>query len=234
MKNIYKIDENIYVSSDEEIKEGDYVTNGKYVSQAINEWWTKFYIGNPELKSDYWKIVLTTDQNLIKDGVQSIDDDYVEWLSCEYVLLENKYIQKKEFTGDKRAVQCEPCAIKMIQEEPLNLDKLESQLDNALSKETKESLTNSLDSKRNKETLEEAAEWFSDDEPNCDYEAGIKTGKYQGFFEGAKWQSERMYSEEDMREAIILCLDGMYGYQWGKEGQTENQINKYLQKLKNK
>lgn len=47
----------------------------------------------------------------------------------------------------------------------------------------------------NKETLEDAAELFADDEPNCDYEAGIKTGKYQGFIAGAKWQQERMYSE---------------------------------------
>ncbi len=57
---------NLHITSDEEIKEGDWVTNGKYVSRAINEWWTKFYIGNPDLKADYWKIVLTTDQDLIK------------------------------------------------------------------------------------------------------------------------------------------------------------------------
>jgi len=48
------------------------------------------------------------------------------------------------------------------------------------------------------ETLEEAAKWFSDDEPNCDYEAGIKTGKYEGFIEGAKYMADKMYTEEDM------------------------------------
>jgi thymidylate synthase len=35
-----------------------------------------------------------------------------------------------------------------------------------------------------------------------------------------------------MREAIIFGLNGMYGYQWGEEGQTDNQINKYLKQLK--
>ena len=79
----------MYITSDEEIKEGDYVTNGEYISQAINEWWTKFYIGNPELKADYWKIILTTDQDLIKEGVQAIDDDFLEWFvknpSCEEI-----------------------------------------------------------------------------------------------------------------------------------------------------
>ena len=54
-----------------------------------------------------------------------------------------------------------------------------------------------------KETLKEAAEWFADDEPNCDYEAGIKTGKYQGFIEGASWQMERMYSEEEVKDMLI-------------------------------
>ncbi len=40
------------------------------------------------------------------------------------------------------------------------------------------------------ETIEDAAELFADDEPNCDYEAGIKTGKYQGFIAGSKRQQE--------------------------------------------
>ncbi len=35
------------------------------------------------------KIILTTDQDLIKDGVQAIDDEFLEWFvknpSCEYV-----------------------------------------------------------------------------------------------------------------------------------------------------
>jgi len=54
------------------------------------------------------------------------------------------------------------------------------------------------------------------------------------FIEGANWQEKRMYSEKDMREAIIFALGGMYGYQWGKEGETDNQINKYLEELKKK
>ena len=54
------------------------------------------------------------------------------------------------------------------------------------------------------------------------------------FIEGANWQEKRMYSEKDMREAIIFGLGGMYGYQWGKEGETDNQINRYLEELKKK
>jgi hypothetical protein len=89
------VNQNIYITSDEEIKEGDYVTNGEYVSQAINKWWTMFYIGNPELSADYWKIILTTDQDLIIDGVQAIDDEFLEWFvknpSCEEVVIDFDY-----------------------------------------------------------------------------------------------------------------------------------------------
>jgi hypothetical protein len=85
--------QHIYITSDEEIKGGDYVTNGKYIGQAINEWWTKFYIGNPKL--NYWKIILTTDPDLIKDGVQAIDDDFLEWFvknpSCEEIELKKGF-----------------------------------------------------------------------------------------------------------------------------------------------
>ena len=39
-----------------------------------------------------FKIILTTDQNLIADGVQAIDDEFIEWFAknptCELVELE--------------------------------------------------------------------------------------------------------------------------------------------------
>ncbi len=43
----------------------------------------------------------------------------------------------------------------------------------------------------NKETLEEAAERL------------IKLNRQDAFYEGAKWQAERMYSEEDIRKVLI-------------------------------
>jgi hypothetical protein len=78
------------------------------------------------------------------------------------------------------------------------------------------------------ETLEEAANRY-----NSQF---IQQNEFaiEDFINGAKWQQDRMYSEKDMREAIIFALGGMYGYQWGEEGETENQINKYLQEFKNK
>ena len=74
----WKFGKNIYITSDEEIKEGDWhFKNDKMV--------TKSHIIDDTCK----KIILTTDQDLIKDGVQAIDDNFLEWFvqnpSCEYV-----------------------------------------------------------------------------------------------------------------------------------------------------
>ena len=72
----------IYITSDEEIKEGDWFmifTNKKPVAP------TKAGL----FDSDCKKIILTTDQDLIKDGVQAISDEFIEWFvnnpRCEWV-----------------------------------------------------------------------------------------------------------------------------------------------------
>jgi hypothetical protein len=54
--------------------------------------------------------------------------------------------------------------------------------------------------KSKQETLEQAAERLSKDNLVTPYE---KPSFKNGFIEGAKWQTERMYSEEDMKESFI-------------------------------
>jgi hypothetical protein len=62
------------------------------------------------------------------------------------------------------------------------------------------------------ETLEEAAESYVKDSSHELYQL-----RKQCFMDGAKWQQERMYSEEDMRKAFIAggnsCIeeDDVYG-----------------------
>jgi hypothetical protein len=74
--------QHIYITSDEEIKEGDYIFNltSKEVYPIFELW---------EVVSYEKKIILTTDQDLIKDGVQAIDDEFLEWFvknpTCEEV-----------------------------------------------------------------------------------------------------------------------------------------------------
>jgi hypothetical protein len=79
--------QHIYITNDEEIKEGDwrYDSNFNKITKGIGESIT--YI-----KNHCKKIILTTDQDLIKDGIQSIDDEFLEWFvknpNCENVEIE--------------------------------------------------------------------------------------------------------------------------------------------------
>jgi len=86
-KNKERLPQNIYITSDEEIKEGDWrydielnrIEKGKETGTFKN----------------WKKIILTTDQDLIKDGVQAIDDEFLEWFvknpSCEFVDIKYQY-----------------------------------------------------------------------------------------------------------------------------------------------
>ena len=95
--------QNIYITSDEEIKEGDWFIfkdDNAYLFQSIgNTDNTHIKVksdnefGYGDWNIDYCKkIILTTDDQLIKDGVQDINDEFLEWFvknpSCEEVGVE--------------------------------------------------------------------------------------------------------------------------------------------------
>ena len=70
--------QNIYITSDEEINEGDwYFFNVGYASGIKKA--DKRDIEQIHLEIEPKKIILTTDQDLIKDGVQEIHDEFLEW-----------------------------------------------------------------------------------------------------------------------------------------------------------
>jgi hypothetical protein len=68
--------QHIYITSDKKIKDRNcWVTNGVEIFKPsdLPEY-------SLEYANRYWeKIILTTDQDLIKDGVQAIDDEFLEW-----------------------------------------------------------------------------------------------------------------------------------------------------------
>jgi hypothetical protein len=85
----------IYITNDEEIKANVYalingvlckteIKEGKIVSRQLNGGATMDIC-----KTEYLEIILTTNQDLIKDGVQAIDDEFLVWFvknpSCESV-----------------------------------------------------------------------------------------------------------------------------------------------------
>ena len=81
MKNIYELNQNIYITSDEEIKEGDWFLEKAGRQYPIH--WNDVDKLNRHCK----KIILTTDPLL--DGVQAIDDEFLEWFTknptCENI-----------------------------------------------------------------------------------------------------------------------------------------------------
>ena len=81
--------QNIFIINDEEIKDGDWCVDTyklKNNHNPIFKWSDKF-------KVDAKKIILTTDQDLISEGVQSIDDEFLRWFiqndDCEFVEVLN-------------------------------------------------------------------------------------------------------------------------------------------------
>ena len=104
----HMMNQNIYITNDEEIKYGDY----RYSLIQNN---ILFVTGiTLKVNKEYWKlnnhthkkIILTTDTDLIKDGVQAIDDEFLEWfvknLSCEEVKIEKENICARCYCNDPR------------------------------------------------------------------------------------------------------------------------------------
>ena len=173
------------------------------------------------------KIILTTDQDLIKDGIQAIDDEFLEWFiknpSCEYVEIENIY--DKFLNGDKRSVsdfrnkykiiipkeepkqesvlKCELCKIYPRLEGTNKCESCYSVVRHALEQNPKFKDTLLPDLRKKQETLEEAAMKMYPIHKMYFPKSVEDLNKIPRsiFISGAKWQAENMYSEEDMWEA---------------------------------
>lgn len=187
------IAKNNYITSDEEIAVGDwcYSTKNKLVKKCINP--------IPELEKElgFKKIILTTDLDLIKDGVQAIDDEFLEWFvknpSCERVEVK----EKQHFEADKS---------KRIN--PLNGVYYSYKI--IIPKEEPK-----------QETLEEVARIYAEiNQYNLEY---YDEGGYQGIDTKSftkilvdftnKWQQEQnknKYSEEEVENIIQKLMDDVH------------------------
>jgi hypothetical protein len=193
---------NIYITSDEEIKDVR-PHKGKWQleqEQILNKFPT--YLTD---LSECKLVIMTTDPDLIKDGVQPIDNEFLEWFvknpSCEEVEVEKlkctgqcwKFIEsdyKKTCLSG-----CEQIEYKIIipQEEPkqgINIEEFEKKANLIIENVGKQ------------ETLEEAGKFAEirylerlDNFQKCDFKDGV--------IEGANWQAERMYSEEEVKEILM-------------------------------
>ncbi|CAB4175220.1 hypothetical protein UFOVP1247_94 [uncultured Caudovirales phage] len=219
--------QNIYITSDEEIKEGDGVIliSGRLVKAEVRNGQLGFQsidsIAFLPFKNDDKKIILSTDQDLINDGVQSIDDEFLEWFvknpSCENVevkpLLSNngralfgyKIIIPKEEQctckeHDPYCCQIHGNCPTCVKEEPIHLLSCCKSLEEChCGKYTKQ------------ETLEEAAERLYPTTIDSFTDTGIDISATERiiFIEGAKWQQQQENTANDILNYILTNDDGV-------------------------
>lgn len=106
--------QNIYITSDEEIKDGDWFLHTSYGSTSIQKALgvSNHILDNQGMisnKENNLKIILTTDIDLINDGVQAIDDEFLEWFvnnpSCESIEVQTKITKDGVWTDLKGYVE---------------------------------------------------------------------------------------------------------------------------------
>jgi len=223
---------NIYITSDEEIKEGDWF-------YSVRELIEKAVINYPK-GEHFGKIILTTDQDLIKDGVQAIDDTFLEWFvknpSCEEI--EAKIVSTWWNSGIKKDYykiiipKEEPCSFckgtgqtvssttisgfkicdciiipqaelpsMVMHTEELSVNEILNKYGEVLTQDQIETLE-----KLSRETLEEAAERILfENTKNVEIRyRGGRDSVIKSMLDIAKWQQERMYSEEEFLQALNI------------------------------
>lgn len=82
--------QHIYITSDEKIKEGDawcHTVGTSLFNEQVGRVTKQVITDNGKYGIVFKKIILTTDQDLIKDGVEAITDEFLEWFihndNCE-------------------------------------------------------------------------------------------------------------------------------------------------------
>jgi hypothetical protein len=217
--------QHIYITNSEKIKEGQWCL---YLN------WAPYLVGqsadnytNPKVKQ---KIILTTDQDLIKDGVQAIDDDFLEWFiknpSCVFVEINNVI----DATEGLYKLKYKIIIPKEEPKKPSNFyEKLKEYFENTPREKVLEDWNKSahLDNvgptveefvkNSNEERLKDVAERFYSEQSKA-YEDAIEpifdNSRYlvAGFFDGVKSDTARdywfekfkaeRYSEEEVEELL--------------------------------
>ena len=100
--------QNIYITNDEKVEIGEYGLGYAHgIKNGIGSGWFLFkHDGSNQAKlnalcTDTKKVIITNDSELIKDGVQAIDDEFLEWFvknpSLEFVEIKKVFEEHKTF-----------------------------------------------------------------------------------------------------------------------------------------
>ncbi len=201
-RNIYKIGKELFITSDEDVKDGDWCIVGDHVSKLNTK-----YTSQEEIEAQFERITLTTDQDLISDGVQAIDDDFLEWFvqnpSCEFVeVIYGLYNPiGRKVSSEKISENHSQCVWKykiIIPKEEPNPFELPKALPDDVFYQSLE--------KPKQETIEEAVRNHLDKNK---YSSPLTYAQI-----GAEFQAERTYSEEEVGE-LVYNIIGEYGKYYG-------------------
>jgi hypothetical protein len=180
----------IYITSDEEIKEGDWICDIE-----LNRVKKSQYSGTFK---NWKKIILTTDQDLIADGVQAIDDEFLEWFvknpSCEEVEIQCRYnfYVGQDLTDYRIIIPREEAIL-------AKWDRLNKELEDALESAFGSEKPNFTEVTIN--AFAKSMDLTLETEPETLEEAMSKDGYYESDYDkiwregvhfGAKWQAENM------------------------------------------
>ena len=230
---------NIYITSDEEIKKGDWfyfpieIIGNERGHKYVSNDWSKF---SDILYSSYAKkIILTTDQDLIADGVQAIDDVFLEWFvknpSCEEVEVQ-KWFDGLDFLEYKIIIPKEEPKKETISFEFFDKEKADSITNEG------QKIVRELQNITKQETLEEVSFRLYPRLINDPYNPMEDDNKEDRdtWIEGAKWGSENTnekYSEEEVIKLLIYCKDRFGGS--GLEDYTpDSEVKEWFERVKKK
>ena len=210
---------NIYITSDEEVKAGDWCLENS--TKLLK--WKMTYSFPSEMNDICKKIILTTDQDLIEDGVQAINDEFLEWFvknpSCEEVEVV-KFCKNQD--------DCPSCLDIYAKQGLCNIGYkiiiIPKEETNGCigSNGVSDPKLNEVQLNQPKqETLEEAKKRILDSNYMNKNDADI-------FEMGAKWQAARLYDVEEVYSIVRMCL-GMK-----ESGKTDIEIGACLERYRKK
>jgi hypothetical protein len=182
----------IYITSDEEIKE-DWILIIDDFETYVHK-----HKGDNLPTTYHKKIILTTDPDLIVDGVQAIDGEFSEWFvknpSCEEVKtrkIGKEWIYNADVPQEDTFFVNHVCG---TQEEP----KPEYQSECICENSCRGFVNVKCKQLKKRESLEEAALFYAKQVGNVSGTGWV----YDAVKFGAKWLAQRSYSEEEVLELL--------------------------------
>jgi len=233
---------NIYITSDGEIKEGDSVIlkSGRLTKAEVQQGTLGFHtvdgITFLYFQNDDKKIILTTDADLINKGVQSIDDEFLQWfvknpnceeigiIKCKHPLDTGKVYNEQLTT---QTIKCDKCGTISIF--PFGGDYYCQHYKIIIPKEEpKQEYCDNCNNTvcccifKTQETIEEAAKSDATKKYGIGYHPDIE----KAFIRGTNWQAETYQqftlAMDDLKSARDGYLKGKEEYRLKEEALIHN------------